>query len=214
MAAVTVCTVRSTVPPQHRAEMAQWQREEHVPRLLGVPGYLGVQRFEMLDDDCSFMNVWTMRSRAAFDSPEHDAASHTPWQIRMRGLRTVQLVDFYEPAESGPWSSFPPDTGRYLLRCDLLAPQGLRDAALAAWLSARWDALSATVPLRSTFALRDLDRPDSFLLLAFHDDRKALAAAMAVLTGDAQLSAYRAVTPPLSASDPTWRELAADPSPR
>ncbi|WP_426955087.1 hypothetical protein [Muricoccus radiodurans] len=203
-ASITVCTVRSTVPPAFRAEMAHWQREEHIPRLLGVPGYLGVQRFDRIGDDCSFMNIWTMRSRAAFDSPEHDAASHTPWQIRMRGLRTAQEVDFYEPAEGLPWSAFPPAAGRYLLRLDLGRASLDRLAAGAAAL-ARHAALAV-------HTLRDTDHPGRFLQLAFFAGRPSLNAALAGPGPDGgTLSGYRAVTPPLRADDPAWRELPPDP---
>lgn len=212
--AITLCTVRSTVPPAYRAEMAQWQREEHVPRLLGVPGYLGVQRFERLGDDCSFMNIWTMRSRAAFDSPEHDAASHTPWQLRMRRIRTAQEVDFYVPAVGLHWAAFPPGLGTHLLHCDIKALAGGPAREAATWLGACCAGILRGVTPLAAYTLRDTDRPDTYLHLAFLASRAEAEAAMAGAPAEGvTVTGFRAVTPPLPASDPIWREMPAEPGP-
>jgi len=122
-----IYTVRSYVGG-HGEEFNRWQREEHIPILLGLPGYYAVNRFEQADRPEAFMNVWEVESSEVFDSPKHDAVK-TPWRVRMAAVRREHRVDFYKPVENGvilgPSSSRTPS---YLTRYD--ADQAALDALL------------------------------------------------------------------------------------
>ena len=99
--AVTVTyTVRHRVAPEDVAEWARWQTGEHVPSLLVLPGYLGMQRFEEVGTPGSFLNVWRIATRAAHGTPEFKQATFTPWYERVRHLFQAE-VHFSTEAEVG-----------------------------------------------------------------------------------------------------------------
>ena len=45
------------VTPAGEEDFNRWQQVEHIPALLAVPGYLGVQRFVAKDSPGAYLNV-------------------------------------------------------------------------------------------------------------------------------------------------------------
>lgn len=88
-----VYAVRTSVRASHEAQWRQWQDTEHIPQLLALPGYRGVQRFRDLDRAGTYLNLWTLDDRRAQQGPAYRAASLTPWFERIRPFYDVE-VDF------------------------------------------------------------------------------------------------------------------------
>ena len=95
-----VYIVRTTVAPEREDEWARWQTEEHIPSLLSLPGYLGVQRFASSEASHCFMNVWRLASADAFGTPDYRAASLTAWFEALRPFYEV-TVDFSVESDWG-----------------------------------------------------------------------------------------------------------------
>lgn len=86
---MAVYLVDTEVDPGHEAEWIRWQEEEHIPALLGLPGYLGVQRLRRSGVACSYLNIWWLESTAAFGTPAYARASLTSWFERIRPWYSV-----------------------------------------------------------------------------------------------------------------------------
>ena len=97
----TVYIVTTEVEAVHEAEFNRWYDEEHLPALLGVPGYRSGRRYRAVEGEPPYMAFWQIDSLDAYRSDEHDRASDTPWSRKLAPYRKAKL-DFYEqrfPAE-------------------------------------------------------------------------------------------------------------------
>ncbi len=171
-----VYTVRSTVAEGWDAEFNRWQGEEHVPRLLQVPGYLSTQGYARLDRPRAFMNVWQIESRAAFEGEARTTAAHTPWRARMAEVRTEHSVDVYVPISGDGVAAGQPlrEGPEFLVRYDLTARADVSEAQVAAGIDALVKALAAdraTVYIR---VLKALKAPRVYLLLHYLRERPAV----------------------------------------
>lgn len=160
-----VYTVRSSVLPGWDEEFNRWQREEHAPQLLGVPGYRSMQGFSRADQPHAYMNIWQIDDKTCFDSDTRMRASRTPWRTRIDPIRSAHQVDFYRPLSgdgvvAGPsWATGAQHLVRYDLRRDASADgQGLHH-----WLSLV-AAQPGTEQLRVLTGLTD----DTALLVLHH----------------------------------------------
>ncbi len=97
-----IYTVESGLAPGWEAEFLRWQAEEHVPLLLGLPGYRAVTRFRAEGIPRRFLNLWEVDSVARFHDPSHDATVNTPWKARILPAREVLVVRFYRILGSLP----------------------------------------------------------------------------------------------------------------
>ena len=169
-----VYTVRSTVPPEWDAEFNEWQRKEHVPRLLSVPGYRGVQGYTRLDRSHSFMNVWQIDSKAAVGTEEWTRAARTPWSARIAPIRQDHSMDFYAPITGdGVAAGLVTDTSPgFLVRYDLWARAELTEAAANAEIAVVAKELAADRATSYIRTLKALDRPGEFLVLHYLTEKR------------------------------------------
>ena len=65
-------------------EYNAWYGEEHLPRLVKVPGILRARRFTALSGAPQFLTAYDLTDRHAFESPEGLVARKTPWTEKMR----------------------------------------------------------------------------------------------------------------------------------
>ena len=76
------------VAPEAEAEFNAWYDEEHVPRLLGVPGCLSARRFRITDavseGKQQYLAIYHLASGVVSSSPEWQKAVVTEWTARMR----------------------------------------------------------------------------------------------------------------------------------
>jgi hypothetical protein len=79
--------VHTDVPADVVADYNAWYDQEHLPRLVGVPGIERARRF-VADDQQSprYLTAYDLSIKDAFESPEGLRARKTPWTERMRAL--------------------------------------------------------------------------------------------------------------------------------
>jgi hypothetical protein len=74
--------------PGTEAELARWYEEEHIPRLLKVPGWIRISRYERIGGTGPrFLAVHDIEDIAAMASPAHRAALSTPWRTKVIAQR-------------------------------------------------------------------------------------------------------------------------------
>jgi hypothetical protein len=79
--------VHTDIPADIVADYNAWYDEEHLPRLIEVPGVERARRFVADDHQSpSFLTAYDLSIKAAFESPEGLRARKTPWTERMRSL--------------------------------------------------------------------------------------------------------------------------------
>ncbi len=69
-------------------EYNAWYGEEHLPRLVKVPGILRARRFTTMRGAPLYLTAYDLMERDAFESPEGLVARKTPWTARMRAQFT------------------------------------------------------------------------------------------------------------------------------
>lgn len=80
--------VSTDIPEDIVEEYVSWYDEEHLPRLVNVPGVRRARRYVSETGSPKFLTVYSLDAKDAFTSPEGLAARKTPWTARMRGLFT------------------------------------------------------------------------------------------------------------------------------
>lgn len=80
--------VHTDVPDDVAAEYNAWYDEEHLPRLVRVPGIIRARRYASPDRHPRYLTAYELSDRDAFVSPEGLKARQTPWTERMRALFT------------------------------------------------------------------------------------------------------------------------------
>jgi hypothetical protein len=103
-----VYLVHTLVEPDHEREWRRWQDQEHIPALLALPGYVGVQRLVSIDEARSYLNVWWLQTSGAFGTPAYLQASLTPWFDRIRPFYSVRVEfavtdDGFARTDAGSW---------------------------------------------------------------------------------------------------------------
>jgi hypothetical protein len=74
--------------PGTEAAFHDWYRQEHIPMLSQVPGWLRSRRFELTDGDGpAFLAMHDLASADVFDHPDYPLASSTPWRAAMAASR-------------------------------------------------------------------------------------------------------------------------------
>jgi hypothetical protein len=79
--------VHTDIPADVVADYNAWYDEEHLPRLVGVPGVERARRF-VADGQQSprYLTAYDLSIKGAFESPEGLRARKTAWTERMRSL--------------------------------------------------------------------------------------------------------------------------------
>lgn len=79
-----VYLVHTDIEPELLDEYNAWYGDEHLPRLVKVPGILRARRFTAVAGAPMFLTAYDLTDRHAFESPEGLVARKTPWTERMR----------------------------------------------------------------------------------------------------------------------------------
>jgi hypothetical protein len=70
------------------ADLDAWYAKEHIPRLLAVPGWLRITRYERAGGTGPrFLAVHDLADVNAMNSPRHRAATDTPWRTKVIAQR-------------------------------------------------------------------------------------------------------------------------------
>ncbi|MEA3069029.1 MAG: hypothetical protein QOD29_475 [Alphaproteobacteria bacterium] len=79
--------VHTDIPAEIVADYNAWYDEEHLPRLVTVPGVVRARRY-VANDGVSprYLTAYDLSIRDAFESPEGLKARKTPWTEKMRSL--------------------------------------------------------------------------------------------------------------------------------
>jgi len=79
--------VHTDIPADIVDDYNAWYDQEHLPRLVGVPGVERARRY-VADPGLSprYLTAYDLSIKDAFDSPEGLTARKTPWTERMRAL--------------------------------------------------------------------------------------------------------------------------------
>ena len=79
--------VHTDIPSDVVDDYNAWYDEEHLPRLVGVPGVERARRY-VADGNLSprYLTAYDLSIRDAFESPQGLKARKTPWTERMRSL--------------------------------------------------------------------------------------------------------------------------------
>ena len=79
--------VHTDLPDHIVAEYNAWYDEEHLPRLVTVPGVIRARRYvAVMDNGPKYLAAYELTDRNAFESPEGLQARKTPWTAKMRSL--------------------------------------------------------------------------------------------------------------------------------
>ena len=68
------------------AEWNDWYDQEHLPRLVTVPGIVRARRYTAVGGSPQYLTAYELTDRDAFESPEGLQARKTPWTAKMRSL--------------------------------------------------------------------------------------------------------------------------------
>jgi hypothetical protein len=78
--------VHTDVPDDIVDEYNAWYDEEHLPRLVTVPGVLRARRYTAVEGHPRYLTAYALTDKDAFSSPEGLKARKTPWTEKMRSL--------------------------------------------------------------------------------------------------------------------------------
>ena len=77
----------TSVPAEATDDLNAWYADEHIPMLLGVPGWLRIRRFRLtraLDAPSpDFLSVHELAGPEVLTEPGYRAAISTPWRDRV-----------------------------------------------------------------------------------------------------------------------------------
>lgn len=78
--------VHTDVPDDIVDEYNAWYDEEHLPRLVTVPGVLRARRYTAVEGHPRYLTAYSLSDKDAFSSPEGLKARKTLWTEKMRSL--------------------------------------------------------------------------------------------------------------------------------
>lgn len=78
--------VHTDIPDDIVGEYNQWYDEEHLPRLVTVPGVNRARRYLCKGQSPKYLTAYSLDDPSAFESPEGLIARKTPWTAKMRSL--------------------------------------------------------------------------------------------------------------------------------
>lgn len=78
--------VHTDIPDDIVDEYNAWYDQEHLPRLVTVPGVIRARRYVAVQGAPRYLTAYELTDPDAFESPAGLAARKTPWTARMRSL--------------------------------------------------------------------------------------------------------------------------------
>jgi hypothetical protein len=78
--------VHTDIPDDIVGEYNEWYDQEHLPRLVTVPGVLRARRYTATSGNPRYLTAYELTDPNAFESPEGLKARKTPWTAKMRSL--------------------------------------------------------------------------------------------------------------------------------
>jgi len=81
-----VYLVHTDIPDDVVDEYNAWYDNEHLPRLVTVPGVVRARRYVAVEGGPKYLTAYQLTDRDAFESPAGLQARKTPWTARMRSL--------------------------------------------------------------------------------------------------------------------------------
>lgn len=78
--------VHTDIPDDIVDEYNEWYDQEHLPRLVTVPGVTRARRYTAVSGAPRYLTAYELTDRDAFESPEGLLARKTPWTAKMRSL--------------------------------------------------------------------------------------------------------------------------------
>ena len=78
--------VHTDIPDDIVDEYNAWYDEEHLPRLVTVPGVVRARRYVATSGNPKYLTAYELTDKDAFESPAGLKARKTPWTEKMRAL--------------------------------------------------------------------------------------------------------------------------------
>jgi len=78
--------VHTDIPDDIVAEYNAWYDNEHLPRLVTVPGVVRARRYTAAAGNPRYLTAYELTDKDAFESPAGLQARKTPWTAKMRSL--------------------------------------------------------------------------------------------------------------------------------
>ena len=78
--------VHTDIPDHIVDEYNEWYDNEHLPRLVTVPGVVRARRYATVAGNPKYLTAYELTDKDAFESPAGLQARKTPWTAKMRSL--------------------------------------------------------------------------------------------------------------------------------
>lgn len=78
--------VHTDIPDNVVDEYNEWYDNEHLPRLVTVPGVVRARRYTAVGANPRYLTAYELTDKNAFESAEGLQARKTPWTAKMRSL--------------------------------------------------------------------------------------------------------------------------------
>jgi hypothetical protein len=78
--------VHTDIPDHIVDEYNEWYDNEHLPRLVTVPGVIRARRYAAVAGSPRYLTAYELTDKDAFESPAGLLARKTPWTAKMRSL--------------------------------------------------------------------------------------------------------------------------------
>jgi len=79
-----VLAVSLSVPPGREDDLAAWYADEHIPMLLGVPGWRRIRRYRLTGGTApAYLSLHSLSGMSVFQEDAYRAAVSTPWMKRI-----------------------------------------------------------------------------------------------------------------------------------
>ncbi len=78
--------VHTDIPDHIVDEYNEWYDQEHLPRLVTVPGVVRARRYAATAGNPRYLTAYELTDKGAFESPAGLKARKTPWTEKMRSL--------------------------------------------------------------------------------------------------------------------------------
>ena len=78
--------VHTDIPDDIVDEYNEWYDNEHLPRLVTVPGVVRARRYAAVAGNPKYLTAYELTDKDAFESPAGLQARKTPWTAKMRSL--------------------------------------------------------------------------------------------------------------------------------
>src|SRR5436189_924 len=76
--------VWTDIAPEVEREFNDWYNTEHIPQLLGVPGFLSGRRYLAVEGEPKYLALYDLNDARIPKSPEWDRARNSEWTLRIR----------------------------------------------------------------------------------------------------------------------------------